>query len=335
MQARPTTCKVAPLPRRNNLELAPSPVNGSALEQLLIGYPNPKVADMLIEGFSNGFSLKCDNPPVMTFTPKNLKSIQLNPLAAAEKIKKEVNLGRFSGPWKTSPIPDLIITPIGLVEKKVKGTFRLIHHLSWPRHGHSVNSGIDRKYCIVKYNSFDSAIEMIAKKGKYTLLWKEDVISAFSTLSLRKEDFRLTGFKFEGGIYIEKCMPMGAAVSCATWEAFANFIQWRVQLENNTSNMSFYVDDFIFFGAYGTNECHSIIAKFQEICKKLGVPLAEDKRVGPCHVINYLGYTIDTVNGMVKVPCDRVYEALQKRQELINSRKATKGFLESLYSGIT
>ncbi len=86
-------------PRGSKLGLALSPVNVSALKLMLIGYPNKKVAEMLIEGFSTGFSLQCDNPPAITSTPKNLKSIELNPQAAAQKISKEVNLGRFSGPW--------------------------------------------------------------------------------------------------------------------------------------------------------------------------------------------------------------------------------------------
>ena len=176
----PTLCSSA-LQGINNwdLNMSPSPIVVPVLSQMLVGYPNVEAAKMLVEGFTTGFRLHCDKPPQMNCTPKNLKSIQLNPQAAAKKISKELALGRFSGPWSKPPIPDLIITPIGLIEKKVKGTYRLIHHLSYPR-GASINSGIDKKYSSVKYHSFDAAVQMIQSAGKNSWAAKEDCISAYS-----------------------------------------------------------------------------------------------------------------------------------------------------------
>jgi hypothetical protein len=36
-------------------------------------------------------------------------------------------------------------------------------------------------------------------------------------------DYDLLGFKIEEKFYIDKCMPMGCSVSCATFERFSTF----------------------------------------------------------------------------------------------------------------
>jgi hypothetical protein len=93
------------------------------------------------------------------------------------------------------------------------GGIRLIAHLSYPP-THSVNDFIDEHYTWVKYSSFDNAIIMIQGLGKM------DLISAFRLLPVYPGDFDLLGFKIEEKCYIDKCMPMGCSVSCATFERF-------------------------------------------------------------------------------------------------------------------
>lgn len=64
-------------------------------------------------------------------------------------INKEVSLGRVAGPFFKSPFTNLRLSPVGLVSKK-DGSFRLIHHLSYPQ-GSSVNDFIDQSFSSVKY----------------------------------------------------------------------------------------------------------------------------------------------------------------------------------------
>ena len=54
------------------------------------------------------------------------------------------------------------VSPLGLVEKKTSGDFRLIHHLSYPQN-EFVNDYIDPKLCFVKYASFDEAVALVQK----------------------------------------------------------------------------------------------------------------------------------------------------------------------------
>lgn len=77
---------------------------------------------------------------------------------AIELITKEINLGRVAGPFTTSPLPNLRLSPIGLVPKR-DGTLRLIHHLS----GLSVTDLIDSYYCSVSNTYFKAALDMLGK----------------------------------------------------------------------------------------------------------------------------------------------------------------------------
>jgi hypothetical protein len=85
--------------------------------------------------------------------------------------------------------------------------------LSFPEHG-SVNDFIDKELCSVKYSTIDDAIKMIHKLGKNAKLAKCDIKSAFRLLRLSPGDFDLMGFKFENQFFFDKCLPMGASISC-------------------------------------------------------------------------------------------------------------------------
>ena len=76
---------------------------------------------------------------------------------AREKLWKEIQMGRIAGPFVSPPLANLRVSPIGVVPKS-SGSFRLIHHLSWPP-GNSVNDGISDEACYVKYASFDEAVQ--------------------------------------------------------------------------------------------------------------------------------------------------------------------------------
>jgi hypothetical protein len=59
-----------------------------------------------------------------------------------------------------------------------------------------------------------------------------------------------------------------------------------------------YLDDFIFAGANGSGNCALLMDVFKNICQELGVPLADNKTVGPTTLLTFLGLLIDTVEGL-------------------------------------
>ena len=71
----------------------------------------------------------------------------------------------------------------------------MITHLPYPE-SCGVNQFIDQNLCTVKYSSFDSVVDMIAKLGKGTLLGKVDVKSDFMFIPEYPCDFDLLLLNF-------------------------------------------------------------------------------------------------------------------------------------------
>lgn len=156
--------------------LAYTPINLVQLKHDLNSYDNRRVADELAHGFEFGFSLHYTGSR-MPKESKNLKAVFDHPEIIQQKLQTESQLGRIAGPFSERPISTLRVSPIGLVEKKIPGEFRLIHHLSFPE-GDSLNDYIDPELCSVQYTSFEEAVHMVQDMGQGCLMGKTDVKSA-------------------------------------------------------------------------------------------------------------------------------------------------------------
>lgn len=296
-------------------------------------YPNPSKATTLLSGFKFGFSLHYSGPRLPT-DAKNLKSARENPDILMQKIRKELDAGRVAGPFMYRPIPTLRISPLGLVPKgKEVGQFRVIHHLSYPENS-SVNDFIDPTKCSVTYSSIDEAVEIIQTFGKHTLASKSDVRSAFRLLPISPTDFDLLGFKINDQFYFDKCLPFGASISCALFEEFASFLHWLVAKHHPGGAVVHYLDDFLFLGKQGTNHCKDLLDTFKDVCKMLGVPIADEKTISPTTCLTFLGIEIDTVEMTIRIPKDKLAELRQKISDSINCKKVTLKQMQSLLGSL-
>ena len=155
------------------------------------GYDEQKV-QFLHLGFKEGFSLKYQGPllEVQREAP-NLKLRVGSHLELWNKVMKEVQLGRFAGPFKQPPFEHYVQSPIGLVPKDKGTKTRLIFHLSFPKDGDSVNSGIPKEECSVKYPDFEEAIKLCIREGVGCKLAKSDMSSAFRHVLMRMDQWFL------------------------------------------------------------------------------------------------------------------------------------------------
>ena len=294
---------------------------------MLTDYPNLSDATLLLDGFKQGFKLNYTGPRYSKEFD-NLLSVKENPEEAIKKLQSEIDLGRMAGPFNEKPISNLRCSPIGLVPKKTGG-LRLITHLSYPPNS-SVNDYIDEIYTKVKYSSFDNATHMVQKLGKNALLGKKDIKSAFRLLKVYPGDFDLLGIKLLGKYYIDKTMPMGCSKSSADFEKFSTFLHWAVSKRANSDNLDHYLDDFLFAGEAGTDNCKHLMLTFDEICKELGVPIANEKTEGPTTIIEYLGLIIDSQNMMIKIPLDKITKLLELIDFFSSQKKVTLKHMQSL-----
>jgi hypothetical protein len=135
---------------RNGPIGTPTPVNVKKFSQLLSGYDQIK-KQSLIQGFSEGFKIPVRNN-IKPVQAKNHLSAQQQSLCVDADIACEITAGRIAGPFNSTPLPNLFVSPIGMVPKKEPGAYRRIHDLSFPP-GESVNDAIPRELCTVQYES--------------------------------------------------------------------------------------------------------------------------------------------------------------------------------------
>ena len=77
-------------------------------------------------------------------------------------------------------------------------------------------------------------------------------------------------------------------------------------------------------------ECSNSMFKFKAICKRLGVPIAAEKKEGPVKSMEYFGLTRHTKSMSVKIPEETIKELLKKLNEDAFVFKKTLKQLQSL-----
>ena len=219
-----------------DLDNIKTPVKVKVLQQLLkqSGYDIQKTK-MLTEGFTIGFRIGYQGSRTVKQTSPNLKLTVGSQVDLWNKVMKEVEKGRYVGPFEEIPFEHFIQSPIGLVPKDHGKDVRLIFHLSYPRSGKSVNSETPKELCLVKYPDFADAIHLClkltnGKSNKIVFSGKSDMKSAFRNLPMSKLDYMLLIMKatnpLDGKTYyfVDKCLPFGASISCSVFQDFSNAV---------------------------------------------------------------------------------------------------------------
>lgn len=113
------------------------------------------------------------------------------------------------GPITAVPQHLVHCSPVGLVPKgRNMGRWRMIVDLYSPR-GRSVNDGIQKHLCTLKYASVDDAVRFILAIGPNTLLLKIDLKSAYRMVPVHPQDWFLLGIQWEGQTFVDQALPFG------------------------------------------------------------------------------------------------------------------------------
>ena len=293
-------------------------------------------------------------PSKVQLTAKNLRLTVGSNGEMWNKIMKEVKEKRYAGPYPDIPFTeDFIQSPIGLVPKDGGRKTRLIFHLSHPKgKNQSVNDRTSPVLKSVNYQNFDDAIMLCLQKMKLTdtnivYLGKSDFTSAFRHLCIAKRFWRYLIMKaqspFDGKFYffVDKCLPFGAAVSCALFQAFSDCIAHIVQFKSGKVNIN-YLDDFLFIQAVRAG-CNGQLRIFLHVCQKIHFPVSNEKTEWATTCLSFLGLLIDAKRGMILIPQEKIHRALtmihfclEKKNKKITLRQLQQlcGFLNFLTKAI-
>jgi hypothetical protein len=211
-------------------------------------------------------------------------------------ILEEVALGFKRGPFDAPPFTPFWVSPLGAVPKPGSAKIRLIHNLSHPFGGDSVNACIPREEYIMQ--RFTDAVAAIRRFGRGALLLKFDVSAAFKRIPVRPGDRPLLGMRWRGKYYYELVLPFGLRTSGYRWEEYAAALHYFFEHHLGVDLVVHYVDDFLLIvppGPDSLTRATAHRAAVEGLCHRLGVPLAEEKTVGPATEVLFLGIVIDTL----------------------------------------
>ena len=299
--------------------LLPTPVKGKHLLFLLSGYTT-SIAKFLFSGFTEGFPLHYEGYRDSFQAPNLLSAVQ-HPSAVDHKIAKELASHRLAGPFLFPPFPVFRISPVGLVPKKTPGEFRLIHHLSFPK-GSSLNDGISSEHTSVSYATVQDAIRLIRATGPGCFLAKTDIQNAFRILPIRPADYPLLGICWRGYFYYDRCMPMGCASSCRTFETFSTAIEWIARNRLHITGILHLLDDFLII-APSRQLCQQQLDLFLTLCSYLGIPMAPEKTIGPATTLAFAGIELYSIEMEARLPPDKLAKCSQLISLFLLRKKVT------------
>ena len=250
-----------------------------------------------------------------------------------QKIENELSLGRISGPYDSPPFENFRCFPLGAREKgdstEEARKIRMLHNLTFPYDGSSLNENIPKEFTTVKYASFLDAVKVVQGQGPGCFLAKSDISDAFRLLPLHPSQYHLMGFQFKGKFYYDKCLPMGCAASCKKFEEFSDALKWILVNKFGVRNITKILDDFLF--------CHKIKAVcdgylhlFLTMCDIINIPVAYHKTETARTSLVFYGIRINTTEMIASLPSDKLKAYTEAVEEALTHKKLTFRELKSV-----
>lgn len=208
-----------------------------------------------------------------------------------------------------------------MVPKKSPGEFRLIHHLSFPTDA-SVNDGISHENSTVCYATIGDAIRCIKLAGQGSYLAKTDIQNAFQIIPIQSDDYGLLGMHWQGSFYFDRCMPMGCASSCRTFEIFSTAVEWVAWHKLKIDHIIHLLDDFLIV-APDRQLCQAQLDLFIDLCSYVGIPIAMEKTFGPLTTLSFPGIELDSVLMEARLPPDKLNKCSALLSDFLRRKKTT------------
>ena len=296
----------------------------------LAAHPDAEYREYVLQGIREGFRIGFQYGNQSCRSAKaNKRSAIDNPGVVDDYLAKEVSLGRVLGPLERSAWPGVTINRFGVIPKRHQpGKWRLIVDLSHPKEK-SVNDGIEEELCSLKYTSVDEAVQVILRLGSGTKMAKFDLESAYRIVPVHPEDRPLLGMAWREKVYIDTALPFGLRSAPKIFTAVADALQWIFE-SCGIDTVLHYLDDYIVFGASDTDKCQAALDRALQLCRQLGVPIADRKTEGPATTLVFLGIELDSVAGEIRLPKEKLERLKREIAWWRNREKCTKKELLSL-----
>jgi hypothetical protein len=289
-----------------------TPIKIDMLEFLTREHPNRPFINYILSGLREGFRYGFTGIR-QSIIQRNLASIDMDVQAFEDAIAKEVDLGRYAGPFDLAdpPCDTFVVNPCGLVPKKdsYPTQYRVINHQSSPR-GKSVNDGIDKAEFATSYENVSHAADWIREFGPGCSLIKMDIKEAYRIIPIHPVDQPLQGVAHEGQLYFDRCLAFGNRASAGIFCRLADIVTW-IAVAHGIPAIIHYIDDFLMIVPAGRTEARRVMDLFKGILHAIGLPYKEEKTVGPATCLVYLGISLDSRAMTASITADKKKQITQ------------------------
>ncbi|QRV84972.1 hypothetical protein RhiJN_12988 [Ceratobasidium sp. AG-Ba] len=290
------------------------------------------------EGLIYGFRIGASHILSTSSTPPNHKSALDRPVVVREAIKKEVACGRYSGPFLREELELRIgcfrSAPLGVVEKSTPGEYRIIQDFSYPRSPGthpSLNSEIDSDNFTCEWGFFDTVMDIVASAPVGAQAATFDVDAAYRRMPVFPEDQNHIVVSWEGKLYIDHCVPFGAASSNGIFGRCGDAIA-RIFTLRGMGPVVKWVDDFLFFRfphesssapPYSEDDIYAIAVL-------LGWPWKLSKTRPFANIFIYLGFEWDIERRTVRITLEKRTKYIQRIKSWLDCTKVSLESTEKL-----
>ena len=297
-----------------------TPLSYAQWQEALALHPDRLFVQYLLTGISQGFRIGYDRSSSLRQSQGNMQSAIRHSEPVVEYLETEIRAGRVVGPLDDMPFVKTSRFEV-IPKRSQQGKWRLILDLSSP-HNNSVNDGISKELCSVKYATVDQAVANILRLGRHTQLAKMDIEHAYRNVPINPDDRDLLGMNWGGKLYIDTVLPFGLRSAPKIFAALADALEWVLE-QNGVSVVIHYLDDFLVMGPCGSDQCKRSLEIMIRVCKLLGLPLKWQKMEGPTSILVFLGILLDTNRLEMRLPEDKLQE-LRKLIAAWSRRRAGK-----------
>lgn len=307
--------------------LTPLQADAWASQLIASDYPHPEAALTLVSCLRRGVDMGFRGQRTLAAKGRNLQTAFANAAAIDADMAKQLQLGRRLGPYDSMPFPFYKSNPLGVVFKKGGTKPRIIHHLSWPRGGDSVNASV--LDFDVKLRAFDQAIELLRSCGRRSYMTKIDIEAAYRNIPVRPEDWPLQAMHWRDKFYVDIVMQFGLASATAIFEWYSSAAEYMAKRLLRVQHLAHYIDDFLLLHA-SKEGCQQALERILALFRQLGLPISLEKLEEPSMLMVFLGVLFDSINMTLSLEEKRIKAIEEQLREWGTRTTASREELQSL-----
>ncbi len=193
----------------------------------------------------------------------------------------------------------------------------------------SINSLIPLDEVSLRYHDIEQAVELIKIAGRGAWLAKVDITSVFKVMPIHPDSWHLFGIQWAGKFYFAVRLTFGCKSSPKIFDMLSEAVCWILSNNYAIPQLIHLLDDFLIISPPDAIPAAHILT-VQKVFSELGIPIAQEKTLGPTTSIEFLGINLDSVKFQVSLPKEKIDRIILIATKLVNRRCCCKRELLSL-----